>query len=77
MTSRTRNGDATAIPAVIVGTSIWFVALLTVSITSGTGIPDSGVWWWGVCCVGSASGVIGLAFLYWRRARMIRSGRLS
>lgn len=72
-----RRGDHTAIPAVMFGTGLWFVALLTLTITLGADAPANGVWWWGVCLVGSVSGLIGLVFLRWRRSRLIRSKRLT
>lgn len=77
MNVRTRRSDATAIPAVLVGTGVWLLALAIVTLTVGVQVPDTGVWWWAVCLVGSASGLIGLVFLRWRRARMIRTGRLD
>ena len=72
-----RRSDHTAIPAVLVGTGVWLVALAIVTSVDGVDIPSSGVWWWGVCLVGSASGLIGLVFLRWRRSRMIRRGLIN
>lgn len=69
MSSPTRSGDQTAIPAVTVGTSLWIVALIVVTIDQGVDLPVTGVWWWGVCLIGVVSGVLGLAFLHWRRSR--------
>jgi hypothetical protein len=77
MSSRMSTSDQTAIPAVLIGTGAWLVALVVVSLTMGVTAPTSGVWWWGVCLVGSASGLIGLVFLRWRRLRLIRSGGLT
>ena len=70
MTSRARSGDQTAIPAVAIGTSLWLVALIVVTIDQGVDLPATGVWWWGVCLIGLASGILGLMFLFWRRSRM-------
>lgn len=73
MTSGERTSDRTAIPAVVVGTLTWLVALLVVTVRDGVQIPTDGVWWWGVCAVGTASGLIGIPFLLWRRSRVIRT----
>ena len=70
MTSQTRSGDQTAIPAVTIGTALWLVALIVVTIDQGVDVPGTGVWWWGACLIGLASGVFGLMFLFWRRSRM-------
>lgn len=70
MTSQTSSGDDTAIPAVTIGTFLWLVALIVVTINQGVDVPVTGVWWWGACLIGLASGVIGLIFLRWRRSRM-------
>ena len=43
MTSQTRSGDQTAIPAVTIGTSLWLVALIVVTIDQGVDIPSTGV----------------------------------
>ena len=67
------KSDRTAIPAALVGTGVWIIALIAVTFIIGPQIPDDGVWWWGVCLIGTISGVIGLVFLRWRRARMLRS----
>lgn len=75
MNSHTRTSDQTAIPAVLIGTGTWLVALVVVGLTVGVMAPASGVWWFGVCMVGVASGLIGLMFLKWRRSRMMRSER--
>lgn len=77
MSSRMSASDQTAIPAVLIGTGAWLVALVVVSLTAGVTVPDSGVWWFGVCVVGFGSGLIGLVFLRWRRSRLIRSGRIT
>jgi Na+/melibiose symporter-like transporter len=71
------RSDRTAIPAALVGTGVWIVAFLTVTVTVGPGVPEAGVWWWGACMVGVASCVIGLVFLRWRRARLLRSAPSS
>ncbi|MEY2990525.1 MAG: DUF2530 domain-containing protein [Candidatus Nanopelagicales bacterium] len=67
------KSDRTAIPAALVGTMAWIIALVAVTFIIGPQIPDAGVWWWGVCLIGTISGVIGLVFLWWRRTRMLRS----
>lgn len=77
MSSQMSASDQTAIPAVLVGTAAWLVALVVVGLSIGATVPEEGVWWWGVCLVGSASGLIGLVFLRWRRARLMKSGRLA
>jgi hypothetical protein len=77
MDSHVRRSDQTAIPAVLIGTGAWLVALVVVGLTVGVMPPASGVWWFGACMVGVVSGLIGLVFLRWRRSRMIRSGRFS
>ncbi len=70
MTSQTRSGDQTAIPAVTIGTLLWLVAFIVVTINQGVELPVTGVWWWGACLIGLVSGIAGLTFLYWRRSRM-------
>lgn len=69
-----RRSDHTAIPAVLLGTAVWLIALAIITLVDGVDAPASGVWWWGVCLVGSLSGLIGLVFLRWRRSRLIRRG---
>lgn len=77
MTSRTRRSDHTAIPAALMGTGAWLIALVVLTVTRGVDAPLDGVWWWGVSLVGFVSGLVGLVFLRWRRARLIRSGKLG
>jgi hypothetical protein len=67
------SSDQTALIPVGIGTAIWLIALLGVSLVSGATPPPDGVWWWGVCLIGTLSGVIGLVFLNWRRSRIRRS----
>lgn len=74
MSSHMRRSDHTAIPAVLLGTAVWLIALAIITLVDGVDAPSSGVWWWGVCLVGSLSGLIGLVFLRWRRSRLIRRG---
>jgi len=64
------SSDTTALPAVITGTAIWLIALVVVGVVEPIAPPEEGVWWWGACLVGAASGVIGLPFLLRRRARL-------
>lgn len=77
MTSQMRRSDQTALPAVVIGTGVWLIALIAVSVTAGVRVPADGVWWWGVCLLGSISGLIGLVFLRWRRSRLLKSGRID
>ena len=70
MTPGERTSDRTAIPPVMVGTIVWLIALIAVTLRDGAGIPAQGVWWWGVCAAGTISGLMGIAFLFWRRSRM-------
>lgn len=72
-----RRSDHTAIPAVLLGTAVWLIALAIITLVDGVDAPSSGVWWWGACLVGSVSGLIGLVFLWWRRSRMIRRGLIN
>jgi hypothetical protein len=74
MKSSARVSDQTAIPAVLVGTAVWLVVLVVLTIAVGIDAPTTGVWWWGVSVVGSVSGLIGLVFLRWRRSRLISGG---
>lgn len=74
MALRRDSADDTAIPAVVVGTVSWAVALTVVTFTQGVRLPTDGVWWWGVCAIGTLSGVLGLVFLTWRRRRLMRVG---
>ena len=62
--------DETAMPAVATGTILWVVAWVILSITSGVDQGASSVWWWAVAAVGTLSGVIGLAYLRWRRSQL-------
>jgi|DEB0MinimDraft_6_1074348.scaffolds.fasta_scaffold01861_9 hypothetical protein len=62
--------DETAIPAVATGTSLWVVAWVILSITSGVDQGASSVWWWAVAAVGTLTGAIGLVFFRWRRSRL-------
>jgi hypothetical protein len=64
------SSDTTALPAVLIGTVLWLIALVIVGIREPLAPPENGVWWWGVTLVGTASGVIGLPFLVRRRARL-------
>lgn len=72
-----RRSDHTAIPAVLLGTAVWLIALAIITLVDGVDAPSSGVWWWGVCLVGSVSGLIGLVFLRWRRSRLIQRGLIN
>ena len=71
MTPRRSSADDTAIPAVIVGTACWSVALIALTMTQGAPPPSDGIWWWGVCAIGTVSGVLGLVFVTWRRRRTL------
>lgn len=64
------KADETAIPAVTVGTVAFVVALIVLTIRDGIAPPEQQVWWWGAALVGAASGVVGLAFLAYRRRRL-------
>jgi len=70
MNEHSTSADETAIPAVTIGTLLWAIALLVVTIIYGVDQPDSGVWWWAVAAIGFASGAIGLGFLFHRRSRL-------
>jgi len=70
MSEPAMSADETAIPAVTVGTALWAVTLVVMTVTYGVDQPDSGVWWFGVAAIGTLSGVIGLAFLFNRRSRL-------
>lgn len=69
MTAEANTSDRTAIPPVVVGTMVWLIALIAVTLRDGVGNPAQGVWWWGVCAAGTISGLIGIPFLLWRRSR--------
>ena len=65
-----RSADQTAIPAVLSGTIVWVIALVAVTATTGWTASSHGIWWWGVTAIGTASGVLGLVFLFWRKNRL-------
>jgi len=65
-----RSADQTAIPAVLSGTIVWVIALVAITATAGWTAPSNGIWWWGVTAIGTASGVLGLIFLFWRKSRL-------
>lgn len=62
--------DQTAIPAVVVGTTLWAMTFAAIWATQGAAQPETGVWWWAVAAIGTLSGAIGLVFLAWRRKRI-------
>ena len=69
------TADDTAIPAAIVGSACWLVALIALSVSQGASPPTDEVWWWGVAAIGTLSGIVGLTFLLWRRRRMASRDR--
>jgi hypothetical protein len=64
------SADQTALPAVLIGTVAWMIALVTLSAQGAVGPPAEGTWWWAVAAIGALSGLIGIPFLMRRRARM-------
>jgi len=66
------SGDRTALPAVLIGTGAWLVALVVLSFQGPLAPPSDGIWWWGAAAIGVLSGVIGIPLLIRRRARMMR-----
>ena len=75
MRSAKPSADQTALPAVILGTAVWVVALVLLSVRGSVTPPQEGVWWWGAALIGALSGAIGLPFLVRRRARMAAGKR--
>lgn len=67
------SNDETAILPVRIGTAIAIVATIGLALTQPL-LPSevTGVWWFGVGLIASASGVIGLVFLHWRAGRILR-----
>lgn len=69
------SADHTALPAVIVGTAVWVITLVLLTVRGPVVPPQDGVWWWGAALMGVLSGAIGLPFLVRRRARMAAGKR--
>ena len=74
---RWSESDEDAIVPVAIGTVIWAVALIVLLIAKPR-LDDSGTSWViGVAVVGLLSGLIGLVFLRWRKARAQRRRAVS
>jgi len=67
---RVHPSDEDAILPVTLGTIAWLIALVGLLIRRSDLESADATWWIGAAAVGLASGLGGLVFLYWRRARM-------
>jgi len=60
---------------VIIGVILWFVALVVLLVFRQQ-LADAGTsWWFGACAVGLISGLVGIAYLRYRRRREGGAGR--
>ncbi len=75
MRSANRSADQTALPAVVIGTAVWLIAVVILSVEGSFAPPADGTWWWAVAVIGALSGLVGIPFLMRRRARMVAAER--
>ena len=71
------NGDETALPAVLVVTIGWVIALVVLLFQRSTLVEQDRGWWLWVAAAGTLTGVLALAYL-WRRAnrrQLLRPGQ--
>ncbi len=66
---RLAQSDADAILPVSIGTALWIVALVVLVVLKPTLDESGATWWIGAAAVGVVSGVGGVVFLRWRKAR--------
>ncbi|MBK9738288.1 MAG: hypothetical protein IPO93_01955 [Actinobacteria bacterium] len=69
---RVGDSDNDAILPVSLGTIVWLVVLVGLIIRKPELDASGATWWIGAAAVGVVSGVGGVVFLRWRRARMDR-----
>ncbi len=64
------TNDESALLPVALGTAVWLIALVAVTLLGDIAPVEGQVWWFAVTVIGSLSGLIGLLFLRWRVRRM-------
>jgi ABC-type nickel/cobalt efflux system permease component RcnA len=74
---RLEQSDADAILPVSIGTVVWAVVLIGLLIAKPTLDANGTTWWIGAAAVGFVSGVGGVVFLRWRKARALRRSSAS
>lgn len=72
--SRLADSDADAIAPVVIGTVAWAAALVVLLLVWPRLVEGGTTWWVAVAGIGLLSGLIGLAFLRWRRRRHASRG---
>ena len=71
------DSDADAILPVSIGTVVWAVVLIGLLVAKPTLDANGTTWWIGAAAVGFVSGVGGVVFLRWRKARALRRSAAS
>jgi ABC-type nickel/cobalt efflux system permease component RcnA len=74
---RLDDSDADAILPVSIGTVGWAVVLVGLLVAKPTLDANGTTWWIGAAAVGLVSGVGGVVFLRWRKARARRGSSAS
>ena len=70
---RVGDSDQDAILPVTIGTIVWIVVLVGLLVRRPYLEEQGTAWWIGAAAVGVVSGVGGVVFLRWRKARMNRA----
>lgn len=66
------SSDEDAVLPVSIGTAAWLVVLVVLIARKPTLDENGAGWWIAVAGVGLVSGIGGVVYLRWRRARMAR-----